>query len=73
MIRRYDSSRSVPAVVIEYAQADKGFFDRSDSRWPMPYWDIDTGFASLLMMLTAVDAGLGTCFFGIPPTNHRAI
>jgi nitroreductase len=24
------------------------------------------GFASLLMMLTAVDAGLGACFFGIP-------
>jgi hypothetical protein len=30
------------------------------------YWDIDTGFASLLMLLTAVDAGLGACFFGIP-------
>ena len=24
------------------------------------------GFASLLMMLTAVDAGPGACFFGIP-------
>jgi nitroreductase len=33
--------------------------------WPPPYWDIDTGFASLLMLLTAVDAGLGACFFGI--------
>ena len=61
------------AYLDRYAQADKGFFDRSDSWWPAPYWDIDTGFASLLMMLTAVDAGLGTCFFGIPPTNHRAI
>jgi len=28
--------------------------------------DIDTGFASLLMLLTAVDAGLGAGFFGIP-------
>jgi nitroreductase len=37
-----------------------------DSWWAAPYWDIDTGFASLLMMLTAVDAGLGACFFGIP-------
>jgi hypothetical protein len=30
------------------------------------YWDIGTGFASLLMLLTTVDAGLGTCFFGLP-------
>jgi hypothetical protein len=28
-----------------YAQADKGFVDRSDAWWPAPYWDIDTGFA----------------------------
>lgn len=49
-----------------YAQPDKGFTDRSDAWWPAPYWDIDTGFASLLMLLTAVDAGLGGCFFGIP-------
>jgi nitroreductase len=49
-----------------YAQPDKGFTDRSKDWWPAPYWDIDTGFASLLMLLTAVDAGLGACFFGIP-------
>jgi nitroreductase len=33
----------------------------------VPYWDIDTGFAALLMLLTVVDAGLGACFFGITP------
>jgi nitroreductase len=49
-----------------YAQPDKGFADRSDAWWPAPYWDIDTGFASLMMLLTAVDAGLGACFFGLP-------
>ena len=48
-----------------YARPDKGFTDRSDAWWPSPYWDIDTGFASLLMLLTAVDAGLGACFFGM--------
>ena len=47
-----------------YAQPDKGFADRSEAWWPAPYWDIDTGFASLLMLLTAIDAGLGACFFG---------
>jgi nitroreductase len=52
-----------------YAEPDKGFTDRSEDWWPAPYWDIDTGFASLLMLLTAVDAGLGACFFGLP--EHR--
>lgn len=54
------------AYLDRYAQADKGFTDRSDAWWPAPYWDIDTGFASLLMLLSAVDAGLGACFFGMP-------
>ncbi len=54
------------AYLDRYAMPDKGYADRSDSWWPAPYWDIDTGFASLLMLLTAVDAGLGACFFGIP-------
>jgi len=35
----------------------------------VPYWDIDTGFAALLMLLTAVDEDLGACFFGVPPSH----
>jgi len=54
------------AYLDRYALPDKGFTDRSDAWWPAPYWDIDTGFAALLMLLTAVDAGLGACFFGMP-------
>jgi nitroreductase len=50
-----------------YAEPDKGWTDRSEARWPVPYWHIDTGMASLLMLLTAVDEGLGACFFGPPP------
>jgi nitroreductase len=53
------------AYLDRYAMPDKGFTERSDAWWPAPYWDIDTGMASLLMLLTAVDAGLGACFFGI--------
>jgi nitroreductase len=49
-----------------YARPDKGFTDRSEGWWSAPYWDIDAGFASLLILLTAVDEGLGACFFGIP-------
>jgi nitroreductase len=54
------------AYLDRYAEPDKGFTDRSDAWWPAPYWDIDTGFATLLVLLTAVDSGLGACFFGIP-------
>ena len=54
------------AYLDRYALPDKGFTDRSVAWWTAPYWDIDTGFASLLMMLTAVDEGLGACFFGLP-------
>ncbi len=32
--------------------------------WPVPYWFVDAGFAALLMMLAATDAGLGVCFLG---------
>lgn len=54
------------AYLDRYAKPDKGFTDRSDAWWPAPYWDIDTGMAVLLILQTAVDAGLGACFFGLP-------
>ena len=55
------------AYLDRYAEPDKGWTDRAEARWPAPYWDIDTGMAALLMLLTAVDAGLGALFFGVPP------
>jgi nitroreductase len=54
------------AYLDRYAELDKGWTDRDESRWPVPYWDVDAGMASLLMLLTAVDEGLGACFFGVP-------
>jgi nitroreductase len=69
--------RSAPVLVVclsdrdrylaRYAEPDKGWTDRDEARWPVPYWDIDTGMAALLILQTAVDEGLGACFFGIPP------
>jgi nitroreductase len=47
--------------------------DRLTARWPVPYWHMDTAMASLLMLLTAVDAGLGACFFGIPASRTDAL
>lgn len=56
---------SKDAYLDRYAQPDKGWTDRDESRWPVPYWDIDAGMAALLILLTAVDQGLGALFFGL--------
>jgi nitroreductase len=60
------------AYLDRYAEPDKGLTDKSEAHWPVPYWHIDTGMASLLMLLTAVDEGLAACFFGIEPPQHPA-
>ncbi|HMC42042.1 MAG TPA: nitroreductase family protein [Acidimicrobiales bacterium] len=54
------------AYLDRYAEPDKaGLGMETAEGWPVPYWLIDTAFATLLMLLTAVDAGLGALFFGI--------
>jgi len=50
-----------------YALPDKGWTDRDETRWPVPFWHIDTGMAALLILLTVVDEGLGALYFGIVP------
>jgi nitroreductase len=61
------------AYLDRYAAPDKGWTDRDERHWPIPYWDVDTGMAALLMLLTAVDEGLGACFFGVPEGRHQAV
>ncbi|MEO3939141.1 nitroreductase family protein [Dermatophilaceae bacterium Soc4.6] len=61
------------AYLDRYSEPDKGWTDRDDARWPVPYWHVDTGMASLLILLTAVDHGLGGCFFGVPPECHDEV
>ena len=71
------SAQTAPLVVVpmsckrvyldRYAQADKGWTDRDEARWPVPFWHIDTGMAALLILQTAVDEGLGAVYFGIVP------
>jgi nitroreductase len=50
-----------------YARPDKGWTDRDEARWPVPFWHIDTGMATLLILQTVVDEGLGALYFGIVP------
>jgi nitroreductase len=54
------------AYLDRYALPDKAHTPlASEKHWPAPYWDIDTGFGVMLILLTAVDLGLGALFFGI--------
>ena len=54
------------AYLDRYSQPDKAMANRrTEADWETPYWYVDTGFASLLMLLTAVDEGLGAVFFGV--------
>lgn len=54
------------AYLDRYALPDKAHTPLSqEAHWPAPYWDIDTGFAVMLVLLTAVELGLGALFFAI--------
>jgi nitroreductase len=61
------------AYLDRYAEPDKGWTDRDEGRWPVPFWHIDTGMATLLILLTAVDEGLGALYFGLRTERLAAI
>lgn len=69
-------ARTAPLVIVpaanpegyvrRYLEPDKqGTGRQSRADWPAPHWYTDTAFASLLIILTAVDEGLGTFYFSI--------
>jgi len=73
---RRSGMRTAPVIIIplankaaylaRYAEPDKAHLGLTDEgAWPVPYWDIDTGFATMAMLLAATDAGLGAVFFGL--------
>lgn len=49
-----------------YSQPDKmaAGMDREE-RWPVPFWEVDGAMAAMLILLAAVDEGLGGWFFGV--------
>lgn len=53
------------AYLGRYAEPDKRSSDQSGSRWPVPYWTVDASFAAMLLLLAAVDEGLGALFFAV--------
>ncbi len=72
-----ESAQAAPIVIVpmsckrvyldRYAEPDKGWTDRDEARWPVPFWHIDTGMAALLILQTVIDEGLGAVYFGIVP------
>jgi nitroreductase len=55
------------AYVERYAEPDKattGLGAGADT-WPVPYWVVDTAFATMTLLHGVIDAGLGALFFGI--------
>jgi nitroreductase len=78
-----DTVKTAPVVVVafavkdayldRYAQPDKGWTDRSEDHWPVPFWYIDTGMAVLLVLQTAVDEGLGAVYFGIAEDDFDTV
>lgn len=63
------------AYVSRYGEADKAqrvaasstekvALASSAAAWTVPYWMVDTAMATMTLLLGAVDAGLGACFFG---------
>jgi nitroreductase len=64
---------SKAAYLRRYAEPDKGWTDQDEARWPMPFWHMDTAMAALLILQTATDAGLGSCFIGVPTPRVAAV
>ncbi len=58
------------AYVRRYLEPDKLRAGRKTAEdWPAPYWFIDAAFAAMLVLLTAVDTGLGAYYFSLGATN----
>jgi nitroreductase len=49
-----------------YSQPDKIAFGMDEeANWPVRFWEIDAAMTAMLILLAAVDEGLGGWFFGI--------
>lgn len=56
-----------------YQQPDKLLEDGSEIDWHVPWWWVDAGKAMMLLLLAAVDEGLGAGLFGLFPAEHNEL
>jgi nitroreductase len=55
-----------------YRQPDK-LEDGEEIDWPVPYWFVDAGAALMLILLAAIDEGLGAGVSGVPSNVAAAL
>jgi len=72
----WDRLPGAPVVIIPFAHR-QAYLDRyrepdkaglgleRAENWRVPFWLVDTAFATMAMLLAATDAGLGALFFGL--------
>lgn len=53
-----------------YQEPDK-LEDGKEIEWPVPWWWVDAGKAMMLLLLAAVDEGLGAGIFGLFPAENN--
>lgn len=72
--RRFDGLSRAPVIVLpfadpdayaaRYAEPDKARSDEPPVEWVVPYWWVDTAFATMSLLLGAADQHLGAAFLG---------
>lgn len=56
---------SKAAYLARYSEPDKAWVPNDEADWEVPYWYVDAAFASMLVLLEAVNLGLGAMFMGV--------
>lgn len=56
-----------------YRKPDKLLEDGSEIDWHVPWWWVDAGKAMMLLLLAAIDEGLGAGLFGLFPAAHNEL
>lgn len=72
-----DERRHLPVVILplenkqayldRYSEPDKvkAGLGGDEAAWPVPFWTVDTAFATMAVLLSATAEGVGAWFFGI--------
>jgi nitroreductase len=56
-----------------YREPDKLQADDTEIEWPVPWWYVDAGKATMLLLLAAIDEGLGAGLFGLDPAGSHGL
>ena len=55
-----------------YQKGDK-LQDGEEIEWPVPFWHVDAGAALMLILLAAIDEGLGAAVYGVFPAEAEQL